>query len=176
MVENVSERWAKRRERLLVARILEAGLDFSSVNIKKIVGEMSYEIQKEKNPGDCPCYSSHPCHVDVENLNCFVCGCPNYDSILKDEIGFIGGCKIKSKKGKYLENSSPGKDGFGEKVWDCSTCAFQHTLLFSEQYLIMNLRHYSELAECLKRERVERGFSDFKSFADFLSEEIIKGY
>lgn len=173
MKENVSTNWARKRERLLVARVLEAGLDFNSSEVRKIIYEMSYENQKLKNPQDCPCYSSQPCHDGVDNFNCFVCGCPNYNSDLNDEIGFTGGCNVRNGRGKYAQNPNPGKDGLGEKIWDCSECSFYHTSLSSEIYLIMNLKHYSALAEILKKEKVEGGFADFKSFADYLSGEVM---
>jgi Zn-finger protein len=174
MAENVSKRWAERRERLVVARVLEAGLDFDSENIRAIIKEMSYAVQKESHPEDCPCYSSQPCHPNFEDFNCFFCGCPNYDFNTKDEVGFTGGCGVKNKKARYLENPYPGRDGFGEKIWDCFNCYRLHDPMGAELFLITCRERYAFLAEQLKIEVVERGFDDLKSFADYLSKEVMK--
>lgn len=172
MADNLSRRWAERRERLLVARALEAGLEFNSANIREIVKEMSYDVQREKHPEDCPCYSSQPCHGNLRDFNCFFCGCPNYNNSKKDNLGFVGGCRARVSCGKYFENSNPGQNGFGGKIWDCSGCERLHDALSAELALIVSIRHYASLAEVIKRECNERGFSDFKCFADYLSKEV----
>ncbi|VVB80109.1 Uncharacterised protein [uncultured archaeon] len=173
MKENVSANWVRKRERLIVARVLEAGLEFTFSDVRKIVYEMSYSVQKEKHPEDCPCYGSKPCHSDVRDFNCFVCGCPNYDPNVRDKTGFTGGCVVSNRGGEYLPNPNPGKDGLGEKIWDCSDCSSYHLPLSSELFLIVRLEYYADLASRLKKERVQKGFVDFKSFADFLSRDVL---
>ena len=135
MVSNPLREWELKRARLVVKRVLEAGLDFSSQMIPEIVEEMSYATQSKKNPEDCLCYSSSPCHPQVNNLNCFLCSCPNYESWKKDSLGFIGGCRVNSTKGEFYPVPNPGINGLGKEVWDCSDCVAYHSPAVVKRYL-----------------------------------------
>ncbi|MFH1608249.1 MAG: cysteine-rich small domain-containing protein [archaeon] len=95
---------------------------FIEQHINKIIREFDFENQKEKNPEDCVCFKEGKCH-DVEELNCFLCYCPEYDNGIEE-----GGCKINSSKGKWFI-----KDGI--KIWDCSDCDYPHRNEFVEKYL-----------------------------------------
>ena len=100
---------------------------------------MSFKNRSKRDPSQCPYYQKEPpqpCH-DIEDLNCFLCACPNYNSnILK------GGCNINSKKGGY--NNLP--EG---KVWDCSNCKINHTPKEVEEYLLKNLERLVEISDKL---------------------------
>jgi Zn-finger protein len=174
MVESVLSNWTEGRRKLLVTRVLEAGLEFDSNNVPKIIREMSYNVQKVKHPNDCSCYASSPCHNGFPNLNCFMCDCPNYDLDSRDGAGVIGGCRKYSTKGVYIDNPVPGKSGLGKKVWDCSSCSAYHSDISVEIFLRFELGRYASIAAQIKLEKVQRGFSDFKSFGDFLSKELLK--
>ncbi|MBP7708379.1 hypothetical protein KA107_01740 [Candidatus Pacearchaeota archaeon] len=148
MLENPLKDWEIKRKRLVVQRVLQAGLDFTLENVPAIVREMSYKVQREKNPGDCPLYSTKPCHGEVLDLNCFLCACPNYLSEKKDEQGeFTGGCSVNCKSGKWIVNY-PSPAG---KVWSCEGCSGFHRGVVVEEYLKTHISQYSFLAESLKK-------------------------
>lgn len=81
---------------------------------KNIINQWDFDEQKKSNPNGCVCYSQDKkCH-DLEELNCFFCYCPNYDTSVKE-----GKCKINSPKGKYIDNHKG-------KILDCSDCDIPH--------------------------------------------------
>jgi len=75
-----------------------------------------------KNEKDfCPLYKDNKkCH-DLENLNCYFCGCPNFR--LNEIKSF---CDINSKDGGTIKS----KDGFIHQ--DCSKCTVPH----HEKYIV----------------------------------------
>lgn len=82
--------------------------------IKKLADAYDFNVRRMTNPEECPFYTNGGrCH-DIEDMNCLLCLCPNYDRTVKE-----GGCKINSPDGKYTETV----DG---KIWDCSDCDFPH--------------------------------------------------
>ncbi len=94
-------------------------------HVNKIVEEYRFEVRSKKNPNECPCYTSKPCH-DMPDLNCFLCYCPNYDT---EKI--IGGCKINHPNGKWHYNELlPEK-----KIFDCSDCTYPHSEIIIKKYL-----------------------------------------
>jgi len=95
---------------------------FIDQHIKKIIDEFDFENRKSKNPNECPCYKDKKCH-EIENLNCFLCYCPEYDNN-KEE----GGCKIGSNKGKWFVSEN-------KKIWDCGDCNYPHKKEIFEKYL-----------------------------------------
>lgn len=96
--------------------------EFIEQHIKRILDEFDFENRKEKNKFECPCYRGEKCH-EIEDLNCFLCYCPEYDNSLEE-----GGCRINNPKGKFFE-----KDG--TKIWDCSDCEHPHKRETAEKYL-----------------------------------------
>ena len=95
---------------------------FIEKHIQRVIEEFDFENQKEKNPDRCPCYKNKKCH-EVEELNCFLCYCPEYDNSLEE-----GGCKISSQKGKWFVKGD-------KKIWDCSDCEHPHKKEIVEKYL-----------------------------------------
>lgn len=86
--------------------------------IKAILEDYDYNKRRLTHPDECPCNSSGPCHD--EELNCFFCYCPWYESEKSE-----GGCGIGNplEKGKFLDRRGhPTSD----KIWDCSDCNFPH--------------------------------------------------
>jgi len=99
--------------------------NFIEKHIQNIIDEFDFEKQKGKNSDKCPCYSEGKCH-DVENLNCFLCYCPEYDNSKIE-----GGCKINSEKGKwFFDEKFPAG-----KIWDCSSCDYPHKEEIVKKYL-----------------------------------------
>ncbi|MFC1756602.1 cysteine-rich small domain-containing protein [Patescibacteria group bacterium] len=88
--------------------------------------EYRYENRIKKDPKACPCYKTNaPCHK-IENLNCFLCYCPEYDTSKKE-----GGCKRNSPDGKWFYHEKLPKG----KIWDCSDCTYPHEEKNIEKYL-----------------------------------------
>lgn len=96
--------------------------EFIERHIQKIINEFDFENQKLKNSKSCPCFVDGKCH-EVENLNCFLCFCPEYDNS-KEE----GGCKRGSLKGKWFVKRD-------KKIWDCSDCDYPHKKETVEKHL-----------------------------------------
>ena len=97
--------------------------------IRNLVGEFDFNKRKEKFPNECPCYlENKPCHdIPEENLNCFLCYCPEYNLDLKS-----GGCKLGNPqgKGKWFHHDSLPEG----RIWDCSDCNYPHNREVAEKY------------------------------------------
>jgi len=94
-----------------------------------IVNEFDYEKRRKEHPHECPCNSSEPCH-NLEELNCFLCFCPWYESEKPE-----GGCKVGNPlgRGHYFER---GGHSTSDRIWDCSDCTYPHKKETVRQYLI----------------------------------------
>ncbi len=96
---------------------------FIEKRINQLIKDYDFEKRKKTNPDECVCYEQNKkCH-NLEELNCFFCYCPNYDTSVKE-----GGCKINSPKGKYIDNHEG-------KIWDCSDCDIMHNKENIRKYL-----------------------------------------
>lgn len=101
---------------------------FIELHIDRILKEFRFSNRKEKFPDECPCYVEGKCHASIpdEELNCFLCFCPEYDYILEE-----GGCKISNTKGKWYFDKRLPKG----KIWDCSDCEHPHREEVVKKYL-----------------------------------------
>jgi len=85
--------------------------------ISAVISEFRYDNRSVSHPEKCICYREGlPCH-DMENLNCFLCYCPYYDTE-KEE----GGCLRDSPDGKWHDSEKLPKG----RIWDCSDCDYPH--------------------------------------------------
>ena len=106
-----------------------------------IVNYFDYDNMKQNEEGFCPLYKQNKkCH-NIDNLNCFFCGCPFFvysDNIpvyydrLK-QVKHYSVCSIKSKFAKefsYVDNN-------GVKCinCDCSGCTIPHSKKFVERHI-----------------------------------------
>ncbi len=96
------------------------------VHIKNILEEFRYKNRSKAYPDACPLYKKGALCHKMKNLNCFLCYCPNYLSGKPE-----GGCKIKSKKGKWFYSGELPKG----KIWDCSDCVYPHDEKTVEKHL-----------------------------------------
>ncbi len=112
---------AKKHKELM--RRLEALSD------DEVIEYFRFENMLEKEPDFCPLYKKNKkCH-DIENLNCYLCACPNFrfndDGLgLKDGLVLKSYCSIDSKDGKQFK----GKSAIHQ---NCSACSVPH----SEDYI-----------------------------------------
>lgn len=139
MALNKSQIWEIQHMTTVLRELKTARIELTEENIPSIIDYMSFEKRSKRNPSLCPQYQGEnpePCH-DVEDLNCLLCACPNYESWRLE-----GGCKINSKKGKfhYHENLPIGK------IWDCSDCKINHTLKEIENYLLKDLEKLMKIS------------------------------
>ncbi|MBU3906947.1 MAG: hypothetical protein KKA64_01720 [Nanoarchaeota archaeon] len=160
---NLLQQWKINKMQDSLSILKKEGISLTLENIPCIIEEMSFRVRSKKHPEECPyyvkiadadeCNFEHPkvqtntpglldfketsCHPEVENLNCFLCACPNYES---DKLA--GGCKINSQKGRvhFHPNLPEGR------IWDCSDCNINHTPDEIRRYLT---KYISELSNCL---------------------------
>ena len=87
----------------------------SSLSDDEIIEYFDYENMKVKEKDFCVLYAQDKkCH-DIENLNCYLCACPNF------RVGESSStCDINSKDGGTIE----AKNGFVHQ--DCSGCIVPH--------------------------------------------------
>jgi len=87
----------------------------SSLSDDEIIEYFDYENMKVKEKDFCVLYAQDKkCH-DIENLNCYLCACPNF------RVGESSStCDINSKDGGTIES----KNGFVHQ--DCSGCIVPH--------------------------------------------------
>jgi len=87
----------------------------SSLSDDELIEYFEYDNMKIKEKDFCVLYEKNKkCH-DIENLNCYLCACPNF------RVGeSSSSCDINSKDGGSIE----GKDGFIHQ--DCSGCIVPH--------------------------------------------------
>jgi Zn-finger protein len=89
----------------------------SHLSDNEIITYFDFENMKIKEKDFCILYTKNKkCH-DIENLNCYLCACPNF-RIGKNSSS----CDIDSKYGEIIN----GKDGFIHQ--DCSKCLVPHDI------------------------------------------------
>ena len=112
----------------------------------QIVHYFRFENMAEKQKNFCPLYAKkEKCH-DIENLNCYLCACPNFR--FSDEgIEKIGDktvfsyCVIESREGKAVAH--------GDAIHqDCSKCTVPH----HEKYIEKNIgKDWFEIMKMCKK-------------------------
>jgi Zn-finger protein len=138
MDKNILQIWEDYHFMEIVKELKSENISISYENIPRIVEAMSFNKRSRRNSEKCPYYKEEPLHSchNMNNLNCLLCACPNYNS---KELE--GGCVINSKKGKwtYHENLPAGR------VWDCSDCKINHSKEEVEYYLKKNIEKLIKL-------------------------------
>tara|TARA_Y100000310_G_C20640218_1_gene793489 strand:+ start:672 stop:1106 length:435 start_codon:yes stop_codon:yes gene_type:complete len=144
MVSNILKNWEKEHFRKILLELKlelkKTEIDFSLDNLDEIIKQTSFEVRSRNYSHECPYYvSNKKCH-DLEDLNCFLCACPNYNS-----GSLIGGCEIESKSGKwhYHKNLPKGK------VWDCFDCSVNHSSGEVRDYIEKNFDKLKEIFDSL---------------------------
>jgi len=95
---------------------------------EEIVDYFSYDNMRKKHPDFCPLYARGvKCH-EMEDLNCYLCGCPSF-RFCDEGIDRIDGkiryslCAIDSRKARYIESDKA-------LHLDCSDCLLPHRRSF----------------------------------------------
>lgn len=138
---NRSQEWEQEHFRKILNELQEARIKLARENIPQIIHETSFQVRSKKFGRDdregCAYYDKgKPCHP-VQELNCLLCSCPNYESDKLD-----GGCRINSRFGKmhYHKNLPLGR------VWDCSDCTNAHSPEYVARWLDENIENLESMA------------------------------
>ncbi len=99
---------------------------------EQIIEYFKFENMLNNEPSFCPLFlENKKCH-DIQELNCYLCACPNFR--FNDD-----GIKRKENKTQYSFCSIDSKDGtqgvYGDKIHqDCSLCAVPHHKAYIEKH------------------------------------------
>ncbi len=101
------------------------------LEIKEKIEYFNYSNLKIKEPDFCPLFAQNKVCHEMENLNCYLCGCPNFrfnDEGFREINGkkVLSYCSIDSKDGRVLETPT----AFHQ---DCSNCQIPHHQKFIEK-------------------------------------------
>lgn len=98
------------------------------LNENEKIDYFKYSNISKKEPNFCPLFAKNKVCHNMENLNCYLCGCPNF-RFNDDGFEEINGkklfsyCAINSKDGKRLTTAN----GYHQ---DCSNCLIPHNKAF----------------------------------------------
>lgn len=115
------------KHRAIVEKLLKEGYCADM-----IVEYFDYENMVRMEPEFCPLYAEgKKCH-DMEQLNCYLCACPNFrfdDNAEADESGKTrySYCAIDSKEGGTIEHN-------GAIHQDCSKCTVPHHRAYIQKH------------------------------------------
>ena len=93
---------------------------------KEIINYFNWDNLHKVEPEFCPLFKDNKkCH-NMENLNCYLCACPNFrfDDTQKKYKSF---CSVESKDGRQVEYS-------GIVHQDCSKCKVPHFSSYIDQH------------------------------------------
>ena len=98
------------------------------MSAEALVDYFRYENMRQKHPDFCPLYAKNEkCH-EMEDLNCYLCGCPSF-RFCDEGIDRIEGkvryslCAVNAKDGRALETDNAIHQ-------DCSNCLLPHRRSF----------------------------------------------
>lgn len=121
-----------------IVRMLEERSD------EELIDYFRYENMRKRHPAFCPLYEEEErCH-DMENLNCYLCGCPHF-RYCDEGIDTVNGkvryslCAIEAREGKTFETDTAIHQ-------DCSDCPLPHLHGFIKKYFDRNWGRI--MAEC----------------------------
>jgi len=93
---------------------------------EKLVSYFRWENISQTDVDFCPLFKDgKKCH-DMENLNCYLCACPNFRFDDKAEV-LKSWCSIDSKEGSTIEHN-------GIIHQDCSGCTVPHHEAYIEKH------------------------------------------
>jgi len=116
-----------QKHKNIVTKLLAQGYDK-----EQIIDYFDFENMQVKERDFCPLYTENKkCH-DMEQLNCYLCSCPNFR--FNDT-----GIKKVAEKTQFSYCSIESKDGrqgvYGEKIHqDCSKCSVPHHRSYVEKH------------------------------------------
>jgi len=129
--------WGRDKQEALLKILEKKGIHLTRENIPAIVRATSFDqMCCPENIHYCRLYSDgKQCHEHLQNLNCGMCNCPNYNAKYLEEQAqsvLVGKCRIQSRQGHYYFGESYPRVG----VWSCEECPIHH----SEEFLTEHLK------------------------------------
>ncbi len=126
------EKHSKKHQKI-VEKLLKEGL-----NKEEIIKYFSFENLKEKEKDFCPLFEKNQkCH-DIEDLNCYFCGCP-YFRFNDKERKIKSYCSINSRFSSQIKSNEIIHQ-------DCSFCPIPHKEGFIKKNF--NLSWMEAMREC----------------------------
>ena len=99
----------------------------SHLSNDEIIAYFDFDNMVKNEPEFCPLYKQNKkCH-DIDELNCYLCACPNF-RVGKQKSS----CAINSKYGDKII----AKDGYIHQ--DCSACAVPHSAIYTKKVFDKN--------------------------------------
>lgn len=108
----------------------------ANLDKNQIIDYFEYENMKLKEPDFCVLYAKNKkCH-DIENLNCYLCACPNFrfnDSGFNSQEGnlLLSFCNISSKDGAQIVSKNKIHQ-------DCTKCTVPHLKDYVQKHFSLN--------------------------------------
>ncbi len=102
------------------------------LNDNELIDYFQFENMVEKEIDFCPLYAKNKkCH-NIENLNCYLCACPNFrfnDNGFKkiEDRTLFSKCNINSKDGTQFKNDTAIHQ-------NCSGCSVPHNKSYIKKY------------------------------------------
>ena len=120
--------WALQQDTKLTSLIRK--LSDSGLSSEEIIAYFDFENMVEHEPTYCGLYAAHTkCH-NIDNLNCFFCGCPYFvyteEGITHSENKTLySSCTIKAVNGgQFISDNAIHHD--------CTNCTIPHKTTFAE--------------------------------------------
>ena len=113
-----------KKHKKIVDKLLEKGYDK-----EQIIDYFEYENMAKEEIEFCPLYKMGKKCYNMKELNCYLCGCPNF-RFNDDGLGVYNGYKILSKC-DINNGSSIGRGGAVHQ--DCSKCTVPHHKAYIEK-------------------------------------------
>lgn len=107
-----------------------------NISHEEVTNYFNYDNMIKAEPNFCELYKTNSkCH-DMDDLNCFLCGCPFFKYsdetpiLIEDGVEVMSICVINSKNaGAYVQD--------GKQQCDCSGCIIPHKQRFVKKHLEM---------------------------------------
>jgi len=110
----------------------------------EIIEYFDFESMKEKEPDFCPLYAKNKkCH-DMQDLNCYICACPNF-RFNDDGLDVYDSHPILSKCAIHNGSTIASKKT-GAIHQNCTSCSVPHHKSFVKKHFSHNLKEI--LKEC----------------------------
>jgi len=123
-------------------RTIVAALDHLSD--EEVIAYFDYDNMRLRHPDFCPLYATgEKCH-DIEDLNCYLCGCPHFrycdTGLLEEKDGTrYSRCAIDARQSRTFTHE-------GHIHQDCSACPLPHTTGFIRKHFDRDWK--TIMAEC----------------------------
>jgi len=126
-----------KKHKSIVEKLVQKGF-----TQEEIIAYFSYDNMVKNEIDFCPLYAQQKkCH-DMEELNCYLCGCPNFRFSHKG-FGVYDGHLIKSKCDIHNGTTIASRDAIHQ---DCSLCTVPHHKKYVQKHFDLDWKKI--MSEC----------------------------